>query len=197
MMVECSSPELKLIADVVAASQVVTIRYRGRLYRYIVNPISTGLTVIEPKVLRAIVKAILDRVDIRDVDYILTFEAMGIHIATALSLEVNIPVVIAKKRDYTGNMIPIYRGEGAETLYLHPEIRGSKVIIVDSIISNGTTISRAIKVLEENNVTIKDIIVVIERLDREGVKKVKNETGYDVKSLVKISVSDKVEIVSC
>lgn len=196
-MYDCGDKDLNLIAKVVASSEVITIRYRGRLYNYIINPISTGLTIVDPKILNAISNAILKITSFDDVDYILTFEAMGIHIATALSLRTGVPIVIAKKRDYTGNMIPIYRGEGAETLYLHPEIKGSRVTIIDSIIADGTTISKAVKVLLENNVDIKDIIVVIERMDRNGVKRVMEETGYEVKSLIKISVSDKVEIVSC
>jgi len=188
--------DINKIIDVVKKSEIVTIRYRGRLYNYIINPISTGLSLISPDILKVITRVFKRIVDFEGADYIFTFEAMGIHIATALSLELNIPVFIARKMDYTGNMIPIYRGEGAEPLYIHPEIRGSNVTIIDSIISTGTTIVNAIKTLKPLNVGILDIGVVIERVDKGGVKRVKEETGYDVKSIVKISVGpDKIEIL--
>lgn len=192
-----SDKDIELIARTVSESRISIIRYRGKLYNYIINPISTGLSSISPEILRSITRAIISRVGELDVDYILTFEAMGIHIATALSLETGIPVVLAKKKDYTGNMIPIYRGEMAETLYLDPEISNSSILIVDSIIANGSTISGAIKALESIGCEIRDIVVVIERADKNGVNRVRNETGYEVKSLVKVSVSsERVEVIT-
>jgi|Deesub1362B_J571_1020462.scaffolds.fasta_scaffold00005_348 adenine phosphoribosyltransferase len=188
--------DLELITRTVSDSRISIIRYRGKLYNYIINPISTGLSSISPDILRSITRLILSNIDDFDIDYILTFEAMGIHIATALSLELDVPVVLAKKKDYTGNMVPIIRGEMAEALYLDPEIAESRILIVDSIIANGSTITGAIKALESMGCKIIDIIVVIERVDKNGAKRVEAETGYKVKSLVKVAVSsDNVEII--
>lgn len=188
--------EIKKIIEVVKNSEVIIIRYRGKLYNYIINPISTGLSAVSPEILNAISKIFKKIIDFNRVDYIFTFEAMGIHIATTLSINLNIPVTIARKRDYTGNMIPIYRGEGATPLFVHPEIKGSTVTIIDSIISTGYTIIGAINTLKKLNVNIRDIGVVIERVDKGGANLVKKETGHIIKSIVKISVGpDKVEIL--
>ena len=68
-------------------------------YDYFVNAISDGVPQMDPIVLREISLAVDRHIDL-DFDKIVAVEAMGIHLATALSLETNIPFVIIRKRSY-------------------------------------------------------------------------------------------------
>src|SRR6056297_2959395 len=69
-------------------------------YHYFVHPISDGVPMLEPELLREIVIRIIRKAEIDDVDKIVTPAAMGIHISTAVSLMTDIPVAIIRKRSY-------------------------------------------------------------------------------------------------
>src|SRR5699024_7753524 len=68
-------------------------------YQYFVHPISDGVPMLEPELLREIVVKIIRKADV-DVDKIVTPAAMGIHISTAVSLMTDIPLVVVRKRQY-------------------------------------------------------------------------------------------------
>lgn len=68
-------------------------------YNYFVNPISDGVPAMDPKMLRELSLAVHKHADL-DVDKIVAVEAMGIHLATALSLATDIPFVVIRKRQY-------------------------------------------------------------------------------------------------
>ncbi|TKX84067.1 adenine phosphoribosyltransferase, partial [Halorubrum sp. SS5] len=54
-------------------------------YQYFVHPISDGVPMLEPELLREIVIRIIRKAELENVDKIVTPAAMGIHISTALS----------------------------------------------------------------------------------------------------------------
>ena len=68
-------------------------------YNYFVNPISDGVPAMNPLMLRELALAVHKYADL-DVDKIVAVEAMGIHLATALSLATDIPFVVIRKRQY-------------------------------------------------------------------------------------------------
>src|SRR6056297_3612370 len=69
-------------------------------YEYFVHPISDGVPMLEPELLREIVIKIIRKAELENVDKIVTPAAMGIHISTALSLMTDIPLVVIRKRQY-------------------------------------------------------------------------------------------------
>jgi len=96
-----------------------------------------------------------------------------------------------RKRSYNlEGEIPVYQETGYSkgNLYLNGIKKGDKVIIVDDVISTGGTMVAMIKALERAGAEIKDIVCVIER--GRGKEEVKEKTGYDVKTLVKVDVVD-------
>lgn len=179
------------IEAIVLSSKVKHVIYRGREYYFIINPISTGVSPIESDVIRIAAEIISKKIDANDVDYILTFEAMGIHLATAVSLYTGLPIIVARKKRYLDDMIEIQREE--DSLYISSEITGSRIVIIDSIVSTGTTIVETIKKLREYDVSVKGIYVVIDRVDQGGSKKILCETGLNIDSIIKIMV-EKGEI---
>src|SRR6056297_1323577 len=69
-------------------------------YHYFVHPISDGVPMLKPELLREIVIRIIRKAELEDVDKIVTPAAMGIHISTAVSLMTDIPLVVIRKRQY-------------------------------------------------------------------------------------------------
>jgi adenine phosphoribosyltransferase len=164
-------------------------------YSYFQHPLTDGAPRIEPELLKEICSAIIKIAD-TDVDLILTMEAMGIHIASVLSQMTGIPMnIIRKTPRYLPNefVLDQQTGYGKGKMYLNSIKNRDKILIVDAVISTGGTILATLKALNKIGAEVKDIVCAIERGD--GKKRVKRETGFEVKTLVKIEVDDKVKIL--
>ncbi|ODS42548.1 MAG: adenine phosphoribosyltransferase [Candidatus Altiarchaeales archaeon IMC4] len=161
---------------------------RGQ-YDYFIHPVTDGIPRVEPKLLCEIADEIIKNCG-TDFDVIVTMEAMGIHISTALSIATGIPVNIIRKKQYwlPGEVVLDQEtGYSKGKLYLNEIKKGDRVLIVDAVISTGGTMVATIGGLEKAGAKIQDIICVIER--GSGVEIVKNKTGRDVKTLVKVEVA--------
>ena len=159
-------------------------------YNYFIHPITDGIMLVEPEILKEVSEAIKEIADL-NVDKIVCMEAMGIHIATALSLETNIPFLVIRKRCYElKDEVAVHQVTGYSEceLFINGIRKGDKIIIVDDVISTGGTMIAVLNALKSSEVNIVDIIAVIEKGD--GKAKVKKETGYDIKTLVKVDVEN-------
>jgi len=80
-------------------------------------------------------------------------------------------------------------------MYLYGVSKGDKVILVEDLIDSGGTIIAMVKLLEENGVEICDIITVVEKINYNGIRRIKKETGYNVKCLLKVDCSGEKSTV--
>ncbi len=159
-------------------------------YNYFIHPITDGIMLVEPDLLREVSEAITKVADL-NVDKIVCMEAMGIHIATALSLETNIPFVVVRKRCYNlENEVAVHQVTGYSEceLYVNGIREGDRILIVDDVLSTGGTMVAVLNALKSAGVEIADIVAVVEK--GSGKERVKDETGYDVKTLVKVDVNE-------
>ena len=159
---------------------------KGKYY-YFIHPISDGVPILYPELIEEVSSHILEIVN-TDVDRILTVEAMGIPIATALSLKTGIPLSIVRKRKYElDGEVKLSQSTGYSNgeLYINGIFKGDRVLIVDDVISTGGTLHALVEALQDIGAIICGIIVVIERGD--GSSKL-NKLGIDVTTLVKIDV---------
>jgi len=119
-------------------------------YNYFVNPISDGVPAMDPKMLREISLAVYKHADL-DVDKIVAVEAMGIHLATALSLATDIPFVVIRKRQYgLEGEHEVYQktGYGSSNLYINDLHAGEKILLIDDVVSTGGTLVALIRTLK-------------------------------------------------
>jgi len=164
------------------------IVHRGE-YHYFIHPISDGVPFLEPELLDEITDHIMEIAD-TDVDRIVAIEAMGIPLATALSMKTGIPFSIIRKRPYEldGEVILSQKtGYSKGELYINAIKKGDRVLIVDDVISTGGTLMALISALKDIGAKVSDTIVVIER--GEGVAGMR-ELGFDVRTLVRINVDE-------
>lgn len=82
-------------------------------------------------------------------------------------------------------------------LYFIPPEPGSNVIIVEDMVDSGGTMIAMIKLLRQCGSEVIDAVALTERTDKNGVEKIKEETGIVVKTLIKLDPSgDKCRIVN-
>lgn len=157
-------------------------------YEYLVHPISNGVPMLDPALLREVVVETMQRADL-DVDKIVAPEAMGIHLATALSLQTDIPLVVIRKRAYgLPNEVPLHKSTGysSSEMYINDVEEGDRLLIVDDLLSTGGTLAAICNALDDIGAEIADIVVVMRKVGDSAM----DDVDHDVKSLVDITVED-------
>ena len=155
-------------------------------YSYLVHPLSNGVPMLEPELLREVVVGVTRAADL-DVDKIVAPEAMGIHIATALSLQTDIPLVVIRKRSYgLDDEVPLHKttGYSESEMFINDIEAGDDLLIVDDLLSTGGTMASICEALDDIGADISDIVVVF----RKQGESVLDDTDYEVTSLLDISV---------
>jgi len=157
-------------------------------YNYFVHPITDGIPLVEPSILEEAAEGI-SRFGNMEVDKIVCVEAMGIHIATALSIKTRIPFVVVRKRVYgLDGEVPVHQitGYSQGELYINGLHKGDRIILIDDVVSTGGTMIAVLNALKQMDVEIVDVMAVIEKGNGKDI--VKRETGFTVKSLVKVNI---------
>jgi len=157
-------------------------------YHYFVHPISDGVPMLRPELMREIVIRIIRKADLDDVDKIVAPEAMGIHISTAVSLMTDIPLVVVRKREYgLENEVSISQVTGySETeMYINDIRDGDRVLVLDDVLSTGGTLSALLTALEDIGADIADTVAVIKKVGGENKLEDKN---FEPKTLVNVAV---------
>ncbi|MCJ2533454.1 MAG: purine phosphoribosyltransferase family protein [Candidatus Thermoplasmatota archaeon] len=164
-------------------------------YDYIVHPITDGIPRMDPRILTEVTDAMAE-VGNFDCDVILTIEALGIPLATALSLKTGKPYSVVRKKMYglPGEVnLSQVTGYSKSTLFINGLKAGDKVVIVDDVISTGGTMWALVDALKKMQVQVSDILVVLEKTDRKS--EIERKIGQPIKTFVKVHVIDGKVVV--
>ena len=164
-------------------------------YEYFVHPVSDGVPMLRPELLREIVIKIIRKADLEDIDKIVTPAAMGIHISTAVSLMTDIPLVVIRKRQYglDGEVsLAAQTGYSESEMYINDVEAGDRVLVLDDVLSTGGTMKAILDALEHIGAEVIDVVAVIKKA---GPNELDN-AGYSVKTLINVTVEDGDVIVT-
>jgi adenine phosphoribosyltransferase len=159
-------------------------------YHYFVHPISDGVPMLRPELIREIVIRIIRKANLEEVDKIVAPEAMGIHISTAVSLMTDIPLVVVRKRSYgLGGEVSISQvtGYSEGEMYVNDIYEGDRVLVLDDVLSTGGTLSALLTALDDIGADIADTVAVIKKVGGENKLE---ETKFEPKTLVNVDVVD-------
>ena len=163
-------------------------------YQYFVHPVSDGVPMLEPALLREIVIRIIRKADLENVDKIVTPAAMGIHISTAVSLMTDIPLVVIRKRRYglPGEVeLSQQTGYSESEMYINDVDTGDRVLVIDDVLSTGGTMKAILDALTEGGTEVADVVAVIKK---SGPNRL-DDTDYSVKTLINVTVEDGAVVI--
>lgn len=159
-------------------------------YNYVIHPITDGIPYIEPSLL----EEVIERMDIPKCDRIVTMEAMGIPIATALSLKTGMPFTIIRKRSYglEGEVsVNQVTGYSSSNLFINGINKGDEIVIVDDVLSTGGTLIAVVSALKEMGVKIKGIFIAV---NKGNLEEIEEKIGMHINTVVDIEVNGKVRV---
>lgn len=130
----------------------------------------------DTELVQACARALAKKLEDVDYDVLVTAEAKSIPLAYALSVETNKPYVILRKtyKPYMGDILKaetlsITTGQ-PQTLILDEKdrdlIRGKKVVIVDDVISTGSTLQGMRMIMDKANATVAKEAAILTEGDR-------------------------------
>jgi adenine phosphoribosyltransferase len=161
-------------------------------YSYIIHPITDGVPEIRPELLNEVTDEMQKRiVKCGSFDKIVTIEAMGIPLASTLSLKMKIPFVIIRKRSYglSGEInVQQTTGYSKSNLYINGLEKGDKIVIVDDVLSTGGTLSAVISTLKKIGVIIKGIFIVVDK--GNVAKQITDKFQVAIDTIVNIDIVD-------
>ncbi|HWR63918.1 MAG TPA: hypoxanthine/guanine phosphoribosyltransferase [Candidatus Thermoplasmatota archaeon] len=134
-------------------------------YDYVIHPITDGVPFITPELLKEVTDEMKKHIKkCGTFDRIVTMEAMGIPLATSLSLDLGIPFTIIRKRQYglPGEVsVEQVTGYSKSKMYINGLKKGDTVILVDDVLSTGGTLKAVLYVLKEIGVVVKGVFIAV------------------------------------
>ncbi len=150
----------------------------------IMSPIYIDLrvTVSYPEILKMVAEAMWEKVKNLNFDLICGVPYTALPIATVISVEHNKPMVMRRKeiKDY-GTKKAIEGNFSA----------GQTVLVVEDLVTSGSSVFETIEPLQLEGLKINDIVVLIDR--EQGGKKHLQEKGYNLHSV--ITISEMLEVL--
>jgi adenine phosphoribosyltransferase len=134
-------------------------------YDYVIHPITDGVPYITPELLKEVTGEMKKHIKkCGKFDRIVTMEAMGIPLATSLSLDLGVPFTIIRKRQYglPGEVsVEQVTGYSKSKMYINGLKKGDTVILVDDVLSTGGTLKAVLYVLKEIGVLVKGVFIAV------------------------------------
>ena len=150
---------------------------------------------IDPKLFVQIGKEIAKQFEGRGIERIVTIEASGIAIALQVAIELDVPLVFARKKksilmteDVYHSVVYSYTKEENYDVTISKKFlpSGEKVLIIDDFLASGEAAMGLAKLVEGAGDTVEGIAIVIEKSFQPGRERLE-KAGYDVRSLVRIA----------
>ncbi|KGF46506.1 xanthine phosphoribosyltransferase [Veillonella montpellierensis DNF00314] len=149
---------------------------------------------IDPALFQAIGKEIAKRFEGKQIDRIVTIEASGIALALMAAIEMNVPLVFARKKksilmtdEVYHSVVYSYTKEENYDVTVSKRFlpAGEHVLIIDDFLASGEAAMGLAKLVESAGDTVEGIAIVIEKSFQPGRERLER-AGYHVESLIRI-----------
>ena len=161
-------------------------------YAYFVHPLTDGVPRQSADLLETARDLISQKVEWDNVDLILGIEAMGLPLASALSISSGKPLVIARKRAYGlegETAINQSTGYSKGEIFLNDIQPNERILVVDDVVSTGGTIEPILQTIENIGAHIQDVHIIFEKGD--GMDMLREKYGWKLSSLVRLRMDGK------
>ena len=144
----------------------------------IISPIYIDLrvTISYPEVLKMVAEAMWDKISDLNFDILCGVPYTALPFATVMSAEHNKPMVMRRKE------VKDYETRKAIEGYFEA---GQNCLIIEDLITSGSSVFETIEPLEHEGLKITDIVVLVDR--EQGGKKHIEDKGYNLHSVLTIS----------
>ena len=130
----------------------------------------------DPKILKKLANYLLEMLPLDNFDLICGVPYAALPMATAMSLESYIPLIIKRKEA---------KAYGTKKLIEGLYKKGQNCLLVEDVITSGKSLLETIPEIENEGISVSDIVVVLDR--EQGGKEVLETHGYRVHTLFTIS----------
>lgn len=157
-------------------------------YNYFVHPITDGIPMMEPELLHEVITNIIE-IGNMDCEKIVAAETMAIPLCVALSLKIEKPYVVIRKRKYglPGEVsVEQITGYSTANMYVNGIYERDRVLIVDDVLSTGGTLKAIVTALRAIGAEIVDTIIVFNKMrNKENLEK---ELDLEIKTLLDVKI---------
>ena len=144
----------------------------GKKSNYYIN---MKKAITEPEILSTISKLITQKIDLDDIDKVAGPALGAVPIATAVSLESKLPLLMIRKEK---------KGYGTSKLIEGELNEGDNVIVVEDVSTTGGSLLKAIRAINDNGGNVKRAFVVVDR--EEGAIKTFEKEGITLEPLISV-----------
>lgn len=142
----------------------------------------------DPKALRMISDAFIQRYIDSEITHIASIDARGFLISSIMAYQLNIPLVLVRKKGkLPGKTIhreyALEYGTAAVEMQIDAVAEGDKVLVFDDLIATGGTILAACTIIKELGAEVYEAAALIDLPDLQGSEKIQ-ETGVPVHTLL-------------
>ena len=127
------------------------------------------------KMIKNLQNLIIEKVGLDDFDSLASVPTGGLVITSALAIETVKPLIYVRNKPKEHGTTKSIEGKTSA---------GMKVVMVDDVMTTGTSVLNGIKQLKESGLSISDVFVIINRL--EGADKVFSDMGVQIHQLTDI-----------
>lgn len=131
--------------------------------------------ITEPEILSTISKLITQKIDLDDIDKVAGPALGAVPIATAVSLESKLPLLMIRKEK---------KGYGTSKLIEGELNEGDNVIVVEDVSTTGGSLLKAIRAINDNGGNVKRAFVVVDR--EEGAIETFEKEGITLEPLISV-----------
>lgn len=165
---------------------------------YVITPLLDHEPETSFKLMNSVVEELSKLSDFSKADKIVGEEDRGGYIAALVAYRNKKSLGMVKwfPLDTGRNICVDFRNAYANgQMYLYGVQAGDNIILIEDMIDSGGTIIAMIELLKKVGANILDVIVIAEKEEFNGIRRIKETTGIDVKHLIKFNcVGDRSKV---